>query len=117
MKRAERGAGGDERAERLLPLHAGQVEHDVAFSDDARIGEGRRQRRDRVVAHGQHDDGDLANPGRRLAPISHRQGERCWYAFLVSPVEADRITCLGQCESQSDTRATGPDEPDRAGRL
>src|SRR5204862_1537327 len=92
------------------------MQHDVALAYDARLGQRRGERRDGVITHRQDDDVDVVDPWR-LAAGAEGQCERCGYAFLVAAVETDRVARLGQCESQSDSRATGPDEPDRAGRL
>src|SRR2546422_7141405 len=93
------------------------MQDDVTLADAARIREGGRERRDRVVADRQDDDVGLAEPGRRLTAVADGQRQWCWKAFFVSSVEADRIARPGQSQRQSDSRATGPDEPDRAGSL
>ena len=91
------------------------MQDDVAVGDGASRGQGRCERSDRVVADGENDDLDVTDPSGRGAACRQRQG--CWYAFLVSPVQVDGVSRLGQSQSQSDSRATGPDESDRAGRL
>src|SRR3989442_5606087 len=93
------------------------MQDDVTLADGARISDTCRERRDRVVEDGQDDDVSFADPGRRFSSVADGQRQGCGYAFLVSPVEVDRIARPGQSQSQSDSRATGPDQPDRAGRL
>jgi hypothetical protein len=93
------------------------VQHDVPLVDRARARQRFRERFDSIIPNGEDDDGRVTDPRRRLAAVAHREGERWRNNFLFSAVEADGIVRSCKRQRQSNSRATGPDEPDRAGRL
>jgi len=75
MQGTETGAARDERAECFLTLDAGEVKDDMSLGDDARLGERRRKRRDRIIADREDDDVSLGNPWRRLVAVPDGRGQ------------------------------------------
>jgi len=75
MQRTQTSAARDERAECFLTLDAGEVKDDMSLGDDARLGERRRKRRDRIIADREDDDVSLGNPWRRLVAVPDGRGQ------------------------------------------
>src|SRR5436309_12430286 len=81
------------------------MQDDVSLADDTRARQGRREGRDGVVADREDHDPDVGDPRRWLAPVANRQGEGCWYAFLISPVKADGVSRLRSEEHTSELQS------------
>src|SRR5205807_1032966 len=84
------------------------VQHHLLRADRAGVGEYTRERADGVVAHGEDDDGQLGDPGRRLVAGADAQGERPWHGLLGAAVEPHRVAGPGQGEPEPHPRPAGP---------
>src|SRR6266508_566459 len=87
------------------------MKDDVALGNGARLRQGRRQRRDGIVPHGEDHGVDVGDPWRRLAAVADGHGECAGTFFLFRPWRRTEYPAWARARASPTPARPGPMSP------